>query len=323
MESLRDLFIKLGLSVNAAEFAEGLAWEHALEHGAHLVVEAVEQMGEFFVEAVEKTAEFGEQMELLAQKTGISTDEIQKLTYAATLSGAGADALRTGITHLSRELENAKGGAEDSVKHFTALGLSMDQLRNKSPDQVLKLMADKIQKLGPGSKATAASMDLLGRGGSELIPMMLKGSEGIEKLGLAAEETGYIMSEDAVKAAAEFEDSVKSLHLNVEGLTHELAGPLIEALAPILESFHEWFKANRALISQKVQAFAHAVGAAIKVVASVAIMTGKAVLFLVDRRCAVGCRRVAGCSCAGHPDGRCAGPGRAGSRGFLCVHEGR
>ncbi len=275
METIREIFIKLGLSVEAADFAHGLALEHALEKGAELVVEAVEKLGEAFLEAIEKTAEYGEQMELLSQKTGIGTDSIQKLSYAATLSGSSADSMRTSLVHLARTTEAARDGNEEAQKSFGKLGISMSDVRSKSPEDLLLVIADRMQKTGKGTKTTASAMDLLGRSGSDLVPMLLKGSSGINALGDAAEESGDIMSEEAIKSAAEFEDSIKALHLDVEGLTHELAGPLIDGLRPIVEGFREWFKANRKLIGQGLATFAHGVAVAFDLVA-------KGVVLVVD-----------------------------------------
>lgn len=282
MESLRELFIKLGLSVNAAEFAEGIAWEHALEEGAHLVVEAVEELGEIFIESVHHTAEFGEQMDLLSQKTGVSVEQIQKLSYAAGLSGASADDLRVSITHLARASEAAQGGNEEAIKTFHKLGLSMEQLKKDSPDELMLAISEKFKELGPGAKRTALAMDVFGRSGTALIPMLGAGREEIEKLGLEAEELGIVMSAEAAHSAHEFDDELRKMHETAVGLEHELAGPLIEALLPIVQEILHWVKANRQLISQKVQTFAHGVGMAISVMGRTMVGIGKVAMFLVD-----------------------------------------
>lgn len=268
MESLRDLFIRLGLSVDAASFAEGLAFEHALEKAAELVVEAVEKIGEAFVEAIASTAEYGEQMVLLSQKTAVGVEEIQRLSYAAGLSGSSAGDLQVGLTHLARTMEEAKGGNEQARKSFTDLGLSMADVRGKSPDQVLLKMADRMKALGPSTKRTTGALELLGRGGSSLIPMLSDGAEGIKKLGLEADAAGVIMSAEAAKAAQDFGDNVKRLHQDLEGIIHQFAGPLIEALDPVVKAMHAWFLANRAMIGQRVEAFARGVVTAVRALAS-------------------------------------------------------
>jgi hypothetical protein len=276
MESLREIFIKLGLSVNAAEFAEGLAWEHLLEEGAHLVKEAVEAVGEVFVQAVEKTADFGEQMQLLSIKTGASAEEIQKLGYAAELNGSSAEAMGTAIQRLARQMEQAKDGSAESARHFTKLGISMEQVRNSSPTELMKVIADKLKGMGDAGKASAASMALLGRSAKDLVPTLLLGREGLEETGQDLEDLGDLMSNDSIKAAREFKDSMKQIHAVTEGLHHQLGSILIEALQPVVKGFLEWVKANKQLISSGLQAFAQVLIGAFKKLADV----GK---FLVDQ----------------------------------------
>lgn len=282
MDSLRELFINLGLSVESAEFAEAIGLEHALEEGAELCVEAVEHMGEVFVEAVEKTAEFGEKMELLSIKTGVSVEEIQKLSYAATLSGSSADDMKMALTHLSRAVENAKDGSEEAQKHFQKLGISMDDVRTKSPDELFKLMADRIKEIGPGSKATALAMQILGRSGANMIPTLIEGREGLEELGEELVDFGGLMDKEATHGAHEFADNLQRVHAIAEGLEHELAGPLIEALNPLLKDMFEWVKLNREFIGLRVRTFAHALGEALVFVGHAVAGLAKAVMVAID-----------------------------------------
>lgn len=282
METLREIFIKLGLSVAGADFAEALALEHALEKGADMVVEAVEKIGDFFVEAVEKTAHFGEQMDLLSIKTGASAEEIQKLGYAAMLNGSSAEAMGTAIQRLARQMEEAKDGSVESQKHFTKLGISMDQIRHSSPDEMMKIIADKLKAMGDAGKASASAMQLLGRSGKDLVPTLLLGREGLEEMGQELEDLGGLMSTEAIKSAREFEDSLKELHAVGDGLVHLIGSTLIEALQPMLKAFLDWYKVNQKLIAQRVQTFAHAVGEALKFVWNVAMGLGKALMFLLD-----------------------------------------
>lgn len=282
MESLRDLFIRLGLSVDAASFAEGLAWEHALEKGAELVKEAFLEVPEFLKESIEKTAEFGEEMEVLAQKTGFGVDAIQKLSYAAQLSHSSAEDLRIGIGHLAREIEKAKDGGDSAQKAFTKIGISMTDLRTKSPEEIFMLLSDRMVATKDASKRMASAMDLLGKGGANLLPTLLRGSDGLHEMGVEADAFGAIMSEDAVHAAAEFKESLEKAEQVIIGLEHELAGPLIEALAPVLHAVLDWVKANRALIGQRVKQFAELVIGAVKLLGSTIMGVVKTIGWMVD-----------------------------------------
>lgn len=274
METLREIFIKLGLSVNAAEFAEGLAWEHALEKGAEKLKEAFEEFPELMKESIEQTAQFGEDMEVLAQKTGIGVEAIQKLGYAATLSHSSAEEMTTALGHLARNIEGAKEGSKEAVKGFTDLGISMEDVRTKSPEEMVFIIADRMKELGAGSKRTALAMGLLGRTGKNLIPTFDRGAEGLRAMGEEAEEMGNVMGDEAIKKASEFKEGIEKMEQAAVGLKHEFGSVLIEGLAPLLEGLLEWFKANRQIIGQKLQTFAHALGQALT-------FAGKAIMWVL------------------------------------------
>lgn len=275
METLREIFIKLGLSVNAAEFAEGLAWEHALEKGAEMLKDAFEEVPKILIESIGKTAEFGEQMQLLSIKTGASAEEIQKLGYAASLNGSSAEAMGTALQRLARQMEEAKDGSEASQKHFSKLGISMAEVRSQTPDELFKTIAEKLKNLGDSGKASAIAMQLFGRQGKDLVPTLLEGREGLEEMGRELDDLGGLMGNDSIKAAREYEDSMKKLHAVSEGLTHQLGSVLIEALQPIVTGILDWVKANRQLIGQNLQSFAKAVASGITLV-------GKGIIFVME-----------------------------------------
>lgn len=266
MESLRDLFVKLGLDWEPAGFASAEAAVHLLEEGLHLCVEAVEKLADVFIDSVKETAEYGENMEVLAQKTGIGVESIQKLGYAAQLSHSSAEDLQTGLAHLSREIEKAKDGGEEAQKAFHKIGISMEDVRKKSPEDIFFQLADQVKKTGNVSTRTAAVFDILGKGGLSLVPTLMRGSAGLKEMGEEAEDLNVVMGEDAVHSAAVFKENIEKLHAVVEGLTHMIGGPLIEALQPLDDEIILWIRANKELIRQRITGFVETLGKGLKLV---------------------------------------------------------
>lgn len=267
METIRELFVKLGLDWESSGFASAQLAVDLLEKGLQLAVDAVNKLSDTLVEATVSTAAYGEEVEVLGQKTGFATDAIQKWSYAAQLSHSSAEELRSGLGLLARQVEKAKDGGEEAQEAFSKLGISMQFVRTASPEALLNKIADRMKELGPGSKRTALAMDLFGRSGANLIPMLDRGSEGLKKMGLEAEDLNIIMSEDAVHAASAFKENLEKLEATADGLKHVIGGVLIEALGPLLEDLLAWVKANRDLIRTRLERWVGYIAAGLKLAA--------------------------------------------------------
>ncbi|MDA8259233.1 MAG: hypothetical protein M0Z99_26940, partial [Betaproteobacteria bacterium] len=157
--------------------------------------EMVEAMGiamlaEHLVEAAKSAAEFGEQIEHATQKTGMSVQSIQELGFAARMSDVDFQSLTVGLTHLSRSMLLTQQGSKQAESAFQSIGLSAQQLKGMSMDQVLQAVADKFHNTQDGATKTALAMQLFGRSGAELIPLLDRGSEGMDALKQKANQLG-------------------------------------------------------------------------------------------------------------------------------------
>ena len=270
-----DLFATLGLKPKTGE------WEHGekLIEGVHKGLEAfagyeaVKQISEM----VDKTMEAAVGAERLGQKLGLTTDAVQELGYAADITGSSTDSMRIGLQFLARGLEETRTkGTGPAAEAFQKLGISIGQLKGKSLDQNLESIADRFQKLPDGAEKASIAMDLFGRQGTELIPLLDKGSAGIVELRAEAEKLGVVIGEDGVKKADQYEEAQKRLSATWTGLRNTVVVGLLPALTALVEKIQEWIASNHdAIVSgltaavQILMTAFSALGAVIQVVASV------------------------------------------------------
>lgn len=204
--------------------------------------EMVEAMGvallaEHLVEAAKSAAEFGEQIEHATQKTGMSVQSIQELGFAARMSDVDFQSFSVGLEHLSRAMLEAQQGSLQTASAFQSVGLSAQQLKGMKIEDVLKVVADKFHETKDGADKTAIAMQLFGRSGAELIPLLDRGSEGMDALKQKANQLGIVMSDEAVKQSAEFADQMKELSASAEATTRNLMGELMPSLNQIVNTF--------------------------------------------------------------------------------------
>lgn len=122
----------------------------------------------------------------MADRFGASTQEIEKLRYAAASAGVGLNQLAKGQQNLYTSLSKIKVGqiSTQNVREakfaFDRLGISMEELKNSSPQEVFEEVAKKLTAIKDPADRTAIAFDLFGRQGAAILPA-LKSLGQIEK----------------------------------------------------------------------------------------------------------------------------------------------
>lgn len=168
-------------------------------------------IGEQILDLGKEFAEFSEQTEIAGQKSGMTAEEIQKLDFAAKMSGVSAQQMQEGMVRLSRAMLNAEQGSKQAENAFKSFGLSADELKNMSLDEVLSSVADRFSEWQDGAEKTALATQLFGRAGADLIPVLNKGSSGLEELKQRAEELGVVLSGEDIEAGAKLAEKFKEI----------------------------------------------------------------------------------------------------------------
>jgi GH24 family phage-related lysozyme (muramidase) len=154
---------------------------------------AIDEIKEF----VEHMAELGLETERASQILGVSTEEVGALSLVTKVSGASLDQLETQFSRMARNLVEETKPAKRALD---TLGLSFDDLRGKPTMEQLGVLADAFAKLPAGAERTAAAMELFGRAGLQMLPLLSQGRDAIDEWRAVAERTGTALSENMVAA---------------------------------------------------------------------------------------------------------------------------
>lgn len=146
------------------------------------------------VSVTKATAEYADNLVALQEKTGLSTDALQKMEVAAKLGNSSIEALAAATNKMQR-------GIVDGNENFRKLGLSLADLKNMTPEEQLKATAVAIQGLGDPAQRTAAAMAIFGKSGTDVL-----GS--LKALASGAADLGGALDQNAVKASADMADQL-------------------------------------------------------------------------------------------------------------------
>ncbi|MFN3576073.1 MAG: phage tail tape measure protein [Tabrizicola sp.] len=169
-----------------------------------------------------------------AQKFGVPVEQLSTLEYAADLAGVSLETLGTSLGALSKNM--AKSGQK-----FEKLGIQVrDSEGNlRATDEVLFDVADALAAMPDGAEKTALAMELLGKSGKDLIPLLNQGGAAIRSFQEEARAIGLEISPETAAAAETFNDNLSRLQATLTGFARTVAA----SLAPVLAELADWLVA--------------------------------------------------------------------------------
>jgi hypothetical protein len=184
-----------------------------------------------------KAMDYTGKIDDLAQVTNLTTETIQSLQLAATLSGQSFEDVSQTAIIFQKRIEEAKKGNAELMATFKALGVDL----NGPVDQAFRQTLERLNDLEDGSLKTSVSLDLFGKSGSKLLPVMDQVGGSFDGLISRARELGIVLSEEDIAKSNQFADQLDILSLKMKGLANDVGVGLINMLNDLGDAFVEAF----------------------------------------------------------------------------------
>lgn len=179
-----------------------------------------------------KAGQAADELLTLSAKTGLSTDALQELEYAARFVDVEVETMTDSMIKLTKNMDNARKGTKDQMEAFEALNVQYKNadgtLRNAK--EVWADTIDALSKMTNEADRDAYALRLFGRSAAELNPLIAAGGKELNRLAKEAHDVGAVMGADNVKALGKFDDSMQ----RVQAVMKKAAGELAVALLPLL-----------------------------------------------------------------------------------------
>ena len=217
-KSFAKVATQAGKAAGAAAKIGGQAITKSLQAGTKALTaytSAATAAGTAIVKMTGDAAEWADDLNTLSKQTGLTTEELQKMEYAAKLIDVDTDTITKSMAKLTKNMTSTS----DQVKGaFDALGVSVrDQngdLRNNQ--EVFNEIINALGEVENETERDNLAMQLFGKSAQELNPLILGGADALKKLGDEAEAAGLIMSQDALNSLNAYNDSLDTLKANAE-----------------------------------------------------------------------------------------------------------
>lgn len=217
-QGFKKVASEAGKAAGAAAKIGGQAITKSLQAGTKALTaytSAATAAGTAIVKMTGDAAAWADDLNTLSKQTGLTTEELQKMEYAAKRIDVDTDTITKSMAKLTKNMTSTS----DQVKGaFDALGVSVrDQngdLRNNQ--EVFNEIINALGEVENETERDNLAMQLFGKSAQELNPLILGGADALKKLGDEAEAAGLIMSQDALDGLNAYNDSLDTLKANAE-----------------------------------------------------------------------------------------------------------
>ena len=205
--------------------------------------------------AIKSFSAAGDQLDKMSKRSGFAVETLSALDFAASQSGASIEQLDKALAAMARFSVMANRGLATATDLLDELGLSVEDVTKGSAEEKFLKIAQKISEVEDPTLKAGMALQVFGRQGRELLPMLQGGERGIAALMERAKELGIIMSKEDAEAAAEMTDSLDELSRSVKFLIFTVARELIpEAMdfsrfmTDTIPQIREWLGENKEMI---------------------------------------------------------------------------
>lgn len=193
--------------------------------------------GTSLVKSTGDVAAYGDNIDKMSQKMGISAQAYQEwdaiMQHSGTSMGAMSGAFKT--------LQNAMAGPTDEQSMaFKNLGISSEIYAMKTED-AFNLVITKLQEMPESARRTAIAQKLLGRGAMEMGALLNTSAEDTQKMRDRVHELGGVMSDDAVKASAQFQDTLQDMSTGFDSLKRNMLSKFLPAITDVMDGLTNLF----------------------------------------------------------------------------------
>ena len=171
----------------------------------------------------------------------ISSKELQGLSFASELAGSSVESLHNNMTKFVYNIGQARIGTKAMKDEFKELGVNLKNKNGTWKDHatVFREVADAYGRTNDATRIVTSSMILFGRGGKQMVNMMMNGSEGIDRFTNLLKKSGGVMKDEFLDASENIHDSMTLWGKIMDSNTARVLTPFIEKVLELSDAMFE------------------------------------------------------------------------------------
>lgn len=181
-----------------------------------------------------KSAAAADDLNTLSKQTGISTDDLQKMQYAADLVDVSVENITGAMTKMKKGMAEGDFGKAA----FETLGVSVrdasGELRNSN--EVFYEVLQALSQIPNETERDTIAMEIFGKSADQLAGIIDDGGAALKAYGDEAENLGLILDTETLTSLNDVNDTIDKLKAQAGAELAKAGAEALEALTPVLET---------------------------------------------------------------------------------------
>ena len=188
-----------------------------------------------------KSASVADELITNSKITHLTTEELQRLTYATDLLDVSQETIFGSLKKLTMQMGNAAEGGKTQKVMFKKLGVSIYDTNGKlkTSKQVFDEAIDSLGKIENTAERDALAMDLFGKSAADLNPLIEQGSNAINEL---SKNAVNVIPDETIQKMGEFDDVMQEMKAAANAAMVEFGGQIAQDLLPIIKELAGFIK---------------------------------------------------------------------------------
>lgn len=181
-----------------------------------------------FVNGISNVAQYADQIDKMSQKMNLSAEAYQEWDFVMQHAGTSIESMQASIKTLSN-------AAETGNEAFEKLGITEEQIAEMSGEELFGATITALQNVEDETERTYLAGQLLGRGATELGALLNMTAEETADMKEQVHDLGGVLSDEAVKSGAQFQDSLQNMETAFTGMKNSMLTNFLPSFSTVMD----------------------------------------------------------------------------------------
>jgi uncharacterized protein YukE len=162
-----------------------------------------------FKDNISHALQYFRELDLTIRKVGGSGADFQKLAGIGKTLGVSMETVGRSVNFLNKYLGQAAAGSKSHQQTLSNYGFTLEEIQSGtiSAIEVISRLGDEYDRTGNDTVVAAKAMEMFGRSGSLLIPIIKAGRDQIKEM----TKDMKVYSEETIRAASETQKNIEKM----------------------------------------------------------------------------------------------------------------
>lgn len=214
------------------------------------VAMAVGGVASAVVGATNDVASYADEIDKMSQKMGISATAYQEWDAVMQHSGTSMESLRAGFKTLTNSVTNA---TEAQAEAWKALGTNVATAAEEmTAEERFDYVISALQGIDNETERASLAQTLLGRSAMELGALLNTSAEDTQAMKDRVHELNGVLSDEAVKSGAAFQDQLQDMQTASQGLVRTMTAEFLPGITEVMGGFTDIFAGDTEKGSEEI-----------------------------------------------------------------------